>query len=190
MCVCVWLCGYVEESSNSLVLPLVFLSDSSIKMNTWNPNTPLSLKLELAPRPEKGRLASPMKTLDFSTDQCCHIIVVNSCEVHRFSGTDGMMRMICQGTCSLSCTSWKAYEPKEKNGCYMLIGRNLVSIIWYHLVSSGIIWYHLVSSGHDFEDVPPHDVLIKYITLAVDCNLSNNLWREDTWPYTVWCPPN
>ena len=109
-------------------------------MNTWNPNTPLSLKLELAPRPEKGRLASPMKTLDFSTDQCCHIIVVNSCEVHRFSGTDGMMRMICQGTCSLSCTSWKAYEPKEKNGCYMLIGRNLVSIIWYHLVSSGIIW--------------------------------------------------
>ena len=37
--------------------------------NTWNPITPLSLKLELAPRPEKASLASPMKTLDFSADR-------------------------------------------------------------------------------------------------------------------------
>ena len=67
---------------------------SSKCTNAWNPITQLSLKLELAPRPEKASLASPMKILDFSADQCCHMIVVISCDVHRFSGTDGMMRMI------------------------------------------------------------------------------------------------
>ena len=127
--------------------------------NTWNPITPLSLKLELAPRPEKASLASPMKTLDFSADQCCGMIVAISCEVHRFSETDGMMRMICQGTCSLSCTSWKAYEPKEKNGCYM-----------FDWSESSL------NHGHDFEDVPPQDVLMKYMTIAVFLNTCPCTW--------------
>ena len=129
---------------------------SSKCTSAWNPITPLSLKLELAPRPEKASLASPMKTLDFSAVQCCHMIVIISFEVHRFSGTDGMMRMICQGTRSLSCTSWKAYEPKEKNGCYM-----------FDWSESSL------NHGHDFEDVPPqrciHEIFEKLQFLLNTC---------------------
>lgn len=140
-----------------VLLPLVFLSDSSIFKMHKHVESHRSTEIETGTcsKTWKGKLGISDENVGYQ----CRSIVVTSCEVHRFSGTDGMMRMICQGTCSLSCTSWKAYEPKEKNGCYM-----------FDWSESSL------NHGHDFEDVPPQDVM-KYMTIAVCLNTCPCTWH-------------